>query len=445
MRSLLAATAILLCLSAIGSARAQVNSPGSPGGLPKPPTGRGDTPVTRMRAESALPLGEWLLYPTAFASAIYDTNVEQTATNPQASAGLRLVPSILAERNNGISKTSLYAMADARIYTNPYVNDIGALSARAGLIEDYQILPDWLFHAQAEYTRQRDLFSTFGISPNVSTQNSIAVSQNVAAVNPTGIGLAPVANPLAYNQYSGMASARRNFARSFVDLGGSAVGIVYDNSSTGAPSPNGIVYTGIGRAGVWLTPDFYGFAEVTGDSRNYATSALSSSGYRVLAGIGSNQIGLLRGEIYGGYQAENFYAAGIGTVGTSVFGAQLYYYPLPELTFSLAVDRIIGASLLTTTATSPDGTATVVTDGIVLATYALAPEWTASGRGGYIHTDYVGAIRVDNAWTLGATVTYSVWRSVGVTLDYQHYELVSNVPLAGFTRDVVSVGVTYKY
>jgi Putative beta-barrel porin 2 len=446
--SSLAISAVLLCASAVQVARAQVNPFGNPSGsqLEKPLAsgGRGDITARGGRAENALPVGEWLLYPAAFAGAIYDTNVQQTA-NAVGSAGLRLVPSILAERNDGVSKTSLYGMADARIYTNPNVDDAGALAARVGLIEDYQLLPDWLFHAQVDYTRQRDLFSTLGISPSVAIQNPTAVSQTLSAVNPTGVGLTPVANPLAYNQFSGMASARKNFADTFVDVGGSVVGIAYDNSSAAAPSPNGVVYTGVGRGGVWLTPDVYGFVEVSGDSRNYATSALSSSGYQMLAGIGSNRIGLLRGQIYGGYQAENYSSAAIGTVSSSVFGGQVYYYPLRELTLSLAVDRTIGASLLAPTAALPAGTATLVTDALVQATYALAPEWTANGRGGYIRTDYIGSIRRDNAWTLGMTVSYSIWRSFGLTLDYQHVELASNVPLAGFSRDVVSVGLTYKY
>jgi hypothetical protein len=79
------------------------------------------------------------------------------------------------------------------------------------------------------------------------------------------------------------------------------------------------------------------------------------------------------------------------------------------------------------------------------ATYAPMQEWSASGRFGFIHTDYVSTPRNDDAWTVGATFNYSVWRNFGVTLDYQHIDLASNVPLQGFTRDVVTVGLTYKY
>jgi predicted phage terminase large subunit-like protein len=46
---------------------------------------------------------------------------------------------------------------------------------------------------------------------------------------------------------------------------------------------------------------------------------------------------------------------------------------------------------------------------LVQATYAIAPEWAAAARFGYIHTTYVGTPRLDDAWTGGATITYSVW------------------------------------
>jgi hypothetical protein len=57
----------------------------------------------------------------------------------------------------------------------------------------------------------------------------------------------------------------------------------------------------------------------------------------------------------------------------------------------------------------------------------------------------VATFRKDDAWTAGGTVTYSVWQNFGLTLDYQRVQLRSNVPLQGFTRDVVTLGGTYRY
>jgi uncharacterized protein (PEP-CTERM system associated) len=87
----------------------------------------------------------------------------------------------------------------------------------------------------------------------------------------------------------------------------------------------------------------------------------------------------------------------------------------------------------------------VVTTVLGAANYKLAPEWQASGRAGYINTDYINTIRRDNAWTVGATISYSVWQNFGLTLDYQYLNLNSNVPLQSFTRSVVTVGIRYQY
>jgi hypothetical protein len=215
--------------------------------------------------------------------------------------------------------------------------------------------------------------------------------------------------------------------------------------STTAPSPNGTTFTGTARGGYWIIPDLYGYLEESLDERDYATNALSSSGYRMVVGVGSDRIGLFRGEVYAGYQAENYDSASVGSAMGPILGARASYFPLPELTINASLDETIGASLLATTPTSPSGTSTKVTTFLAQLNYALAPEWTATGRGGVAMTTYGGNGRRDSALTVGATVTYSVWRSFGLTLDYQHTQLSSNVPQTGFSNDVLSLGASYKY
>jgi hypothetical protein len=252
-------------------------------------------------------------------------------------------------------------------------------------------------------------------------------------------------SPLAYNQFSGTASVQKTFDRTFVNFGGSAVDIRYDNNPVvGAPSPNGVTYTGVGRGGFWFTPFLYAYGEGSVDQRHYSTDVFNSSGYRAVGGIGTDQIGLFRGEVFGGYQSERFYSSALGTVNGSVFGGRVYYYPLRELTIAASVDESLGVTLLEAAPGVP-GTSTRATSALAQATYALARAWAASARFGYIRTDFVNTTRLDNAWTAGATVTYSVWQNFGLTFDYQYVQATSNVPLQGVTRDVVTLGGTYKY
>ena len=101
--------------------------------------------------------------------------------------------------------------------------------------------------------------------------------------------------------------------------------------------------------------------------------------------------------------------------------------------------------LTSDTRTRNSGTATKVDTYLFTANYALAEQWSANGRAGYITTDYIDSPRRDDSWTLGGTLTYNLGGNLGLTIDYQHIELSSNVPAAGFTRDVVTLGGTWRY
>jgi hypothetical protein len=274
-------------------------------------TGRDDPFSKTNREYSALPIGSWLLYPTLFFGGVFDNNVGQAAGGRASSAGARLVPSLLAETTDGIHKTTLYGMADARFYGDNSGRSADTVAARAGVIERYQPMPDLLFNLQGDYTRQRDLFSTFGIDHSVTT------------LNPTAIGLAPTANPLAYNQFSTTASVQKTFGSAFVSLGGSVVDIRFDGKDINSPSPDGTTYTGTARGGFWFTPVLYAYAEGSVDQRRYSNALFNSSGSRTLGGIGSDQIGLFRGEVYGGYQSERHDFGPIGSVTGSVFGGRV--------------------------------------------------------------------------------------------------------------------------
>jgi hypothetical protein len=403
--------------------------------IEQPPvaTGREDVfQKPEARAEDALIWGGWLIYPSGFAGAIYDTNPAQ-ANVARGSAGLRVAPAILAENDNDLFKTKLYGDLDGRFYLKNIPGFGTVLSARAGATETYSPFRDLIINGQADFTRQTDLFSTLG------------TEQSVVPLNTTGIGLAPTANPQSYDQYSVGATVQKNFAQAFVTLAGSAVDISYDKTAGAvAPSPDGQTYTGTLKGGYWIVPVLYGYIEGSLDSRDYATSTLSSTGYRVVGGVGTDQIGLLKGEVYAGYQQESYRSAALGTAGGDVFGLRGYYYPLPELTVNVSIDESIGVSLLSATPTSP-GTSTKVSTYLLNANYALAREWSANGRAGYITTDYIGNPRRDDSWTVGGTVTYNLLRNIGLTADYQHLKLSSNAAGQGFTRDVVTLGATYRY
>jgi hypothetical protein len=431
------AMALLAGLLAMAPAYAQVGSIGgsyAPSFQPPPvSTDHPDFLSNPGQTQDALVAGNWLIYPSAFVGGVYDSNINQSATNVQSSGGARLTPSLLAITIGDFSKTTIYGVADGRVYANQQTNNADAVDVSSGVIEIYQPLPDLIFTGQGDYTRQKDLFSTLGDT------------HTLVNLNPAAIGLAPINNPIAYNQLTGSLQVQKNFSTAFLIATGSVVGQIYDQSTTIGENPNNATVTGGLRGGIWLTPAIYGYVEGSGDSRNESVSSLSSSGYRVAGGFGTDQLGLVRGEVYGGYQSEGYSASGIGTVSSSIYGARGYYNPLPDLTVNVLVDEELGVSLITPLPNSPLGSATKATTALAMINYALSDLWAAGLRGGYIHTDYVDTVRRDDAWTAGGTVTYQLVRNIGLTADYQHTELSSNVALQSFSRDVVTVGLTFKY
>ena len=386
------------------------------------------------RDYKALPVLDWLLYPTLIIGAVYDDNVFQTQTNRTAALGARITPSLVAERNTGIHKTTLYGFADGKFYSGA-AQTSDTVSARGGFAHVYEAQRDLVFRFQGDYTRQTNVFNG-GVN-----QFDVAPLQNPAGNN-------PVANSAPYNQITGSASVQKSFNGWFVGLGGSTTYVAYDNAAPqpGALAttfPDGVVTTVNGRAGYWVGPWFYAFVEPSVDRRRFNNASLDSSGYRVTGGFGSTQIGLFRGEIFAGYQAEHFEQPGLGTNGGEIFGGRLYYYPTPYLTLSASVDETLGVS---TTALSPLGTPTKIMTALFQSSYSLSRYWSASTRFGYIRAEHVGSSPgLDNAWLAGIGLSYSIWRNLGLVIDYQFTKLDSNLPLSSYSRNVITLALSYKY
>jgi hypothetical protein len=130
---------------------------------------------------------------------------------------------------------------------------------------------------------------------------------------------------------------------------------------------------------------------------------------------------------------------------SAVYGGSLAYAPTPFLTLFASLDEALGVSTAVVTPTSIFGTDTRNTAALLAARYAMVEYWNFAVRAGYVHTDYVSTIFHDNGWLAGGTWSYFFWRNLALTLDYQYWQLHSNVPLLPYTRQVVTGGVTWRY
>lgn len=405
-------------------------TPRRPGAVEKP-----------SRDYTGLPLGGWMLYPTLFAGVVYDDNVNPNQLNRSSGVGLRLVPRLVAVRNTGIHNSTLYGSVDARLTGGGGGEE--SVAARAGVTHEYEAMRDLIFRFQGDYTRQTDVFNSASSFNSASNFTNTSIVQNPFANT-------NLATSSPYNQFTGAATVTKTMNRSFVVLGGSISHIAYDNTASlvgGALVPSsldGTVYVLSGRVGYWVTPLFYSFAESSIDRRNFATSAFDSSVYRFVGGIGIDQIGLVRGEVFAGYQSSHQDFATLQSAGGGVFGGRLAYYPTRYWTLRASLDETLGLSTVASP-TSPLGTSTRVTTALLQSDYAISKVWTAGVRFGYTETQYSGSLRQDRGWLAGGSFNYNLWRNLGLTIDYQMTKLDSNVPLQSFTRNVVTVGATYRY
>ena len=392
------------------------------------------------REYTALPVAGWLFYPSLAAGAVYDDNIFQTPTNKTSRLGGQIMPSLIAIRDDGIHKLTLYGTAEARLYSGS--SDYDSLIGRAGFTHQYEMMRDLVFRFQGDYIRQTDVF------------NSAATFNNATGVtNPFAVPLA--ARPFPFNQFVGSASVVKMFNESFVSLRGSISHITYDSSNgvpnNPLPAPiDGTIYSVSGRAGYWVNPFFNVYVEPTYNWQRYSASAGESTGYRVVGGIATDRIGLYRGEIFAGYQEQRT-NQGIGasdlTMGGAVIGARVTYEPTRYLTLRATVDETLGISQVNDP-TAPVGTPTRQTTAVLDAAYTLLRDWTVSARGGYINNAYhetFAGQRQDEGWLAGVRCMYNFNRNFGIALDYQRTELNSNVANSGFARNLVTLSGTYKY
>lgn len=207
-----------------------------------------------------------------------------------------------------------------------------------------------------------------------------------------------------------------------------------------------------GRADYAFSPDTAFFVEVTGNKRAYRLSNppaaafpafvnRDSDGVQVLAGANFEVSALMRGEIGLGYLKQEFDDAALDDI--DGFGArgQLEWFPTQLMTVTLTGSRtvedagIVGASGYLSSNVGARVDYELMRN-VILAGYANVGE-----------DDYKGIDREDRRRNLGASATYLMNRSVGVTVSYDHFKQKSRGAAGGddFTVNRVGATVTLQY
>ena len=318
------------------------------------------------REYTGIPIAGWMLYANVLNGVVYDDNVFQTHANETEAWGYRLQPNIEITRNNGIHKTTIYGFADARFYGDD-ADEGDVFNAKGGFRHVWEAQRDFIVRFEGDAARKTDINNSGQVIVNGVEQTLV--------------------DPLTYNEYRTSVSGLKSFDRFFVGLAGAARRNTYDDIEDtlgqiiSQDYRNQTVYTFSGRVGIHLSPVFYAFAEPSQNWRHFNDSTFNSEGQRIVAGLGTDRISLFQGEIFAGYQRQDYDNAAFGDVESDVYGGQLYWYPTRDLTVGIEVDKSIGDSTLSSPG-NPSGSPVEDTGILVRSEYILSDIWSLSGRVG---------------------------------------------------------------
>jgi hypothetical protein len=447
-------------------------------------------PAGSPRPDQGIPFEGWMVYPSFFGGYVYNDNVYATPTNKVGQSGLRLSPSVEASQDLGLHKNIVSIGVDAALYPSvggqtrdapgvpAQIRDANPSNATGHATVSHIWAPteDISVFLSGSYVRQSGLF---GASP---------------ATNGFGVGLPGMSSYLlapAYiptlgtfstqQQYSNISTA--SFAvekrvNERISLRGSVYGSYtwYDSVPTetqyyGAvpvqvPGGNGVNGASMGasiRGSFYVTPQVYVYAEPGLDLRRYNDWQSDSNGYRVTAGVGSEMISLFKGEIYGGYQGQTSVHGYYGSQSAPTFGARVFYFPTPDLTFTLYANSSLGIVQPTQAnglyplgfLASYNQQSISITDQVMLqGSYVVNNYLSLSAQGGWGETRTTAPNFATDIWTAGASLSYSFWRNTSVLLSYQYQQTIGHQSAtslllsgtqAGYTQNVLTAGLRYSY
>lgn len=381
------------------------------------------------REYTGLPVAGWIAYASVLTGVVWDDNVYQSHQFPTSSWGARISPSVSLDYNNGMHKTSIYGTLDARFYSGNNDN-ADVVNGNVGVNHTWEVERDFVVKGSFDFARRTDI--------------------NNAGTLATPGGIVTIVDPQEYNQITTSVSGQKSWGHLFAALGGNYTRTDYDNitdslgQTFNQDGRDENAYTISGRAGFWFSPVFYAFVEPSQNWRNFRDSGFNSDGQRVVAGIGSDRVSLFRGEIFAGYQQQSYDDQSVGTVSGNVYGGRLDWFPTRDAMFTLSVDKTLGDSTLPAPG-DESGAPVESTAALLKSQYILSDVWSLSTQFGYSFNNYIDTTRRDNQWIAGTTVSYFVWRDLATTFDWQYTNVDSNIAANSFSRNIFTLGATYKY
>lgn len=388
--------------------------------------------------EAGLPLAGFLVYPSDFAGVIHNDNIYPTQDGRKAALGFAFAPTVTAIDDEGLHKTTLFLNADAEIYPGCLRAPSGdssptQVSGGASIRHMWTPTEDLTVAVAAGYTRQYGLFGSL-------------LATGSDSVSATGADRV-VTYPQFSNQFSGSVSIEKKITEQWFLRGGiGAQAIEYEGVPTGGGGQCGAEYNAFLRTGLWATPQVNVFVEGGADLWRYGDDWYDSNAYRLVGGLGSDVIGLFRGEVFADWQQLVSAEGTFGAIAAPAYGGRAYYYPTRYLTLAASLDQLFGSAATPATSKGARSPSNQTVEARFEADHSLARNWTAFLRAGCGRTFWPDDPLVESEWSVGGGVSYDFWRNTVLTLNCQHTATTANeAGVAVYNQNVMRAGMTYRY
>jgi hypothetical protein len=250
-----------------------------------------------------------------------------------------------------------------------------------------------------------------------------------------------------YTAFGGNAGLGRRFNRFDLSIKGDAERTVYQNSklTDGSTASNEDrnydQYTGTLRGGYELSPGVSPFAEISTDRRVHDLSTDFSGYQRDSKGL-TGKVGttfeltrMLTGEVALGYTKRDYADPRLEDLTGLIGDASLVWTASALTTVKLAGSSMVGES------TQAGVSGVLYRDVGVQVDHAFRQWLIGSVKAGFGDDDYVGSVREDKRYSVGAGLTYKVNRSLQLKGEFRQNWLHSNVAGNNYAESVFLLGL----
>lgn len=380
-------------------------------------------------------IGLWLVDSSASLGAVFDSNLYSSAKNAKSATGLQFAPTISGRYSDGGQSTTAYLDGNVRYFSAE--DDVTTFGGRLGIGNSLEIQRGTIWKALAQISRSQDDAGAY----NATGLGSDASGVYVKPINSNSLFAATsVLSRLDYAQFSGFTSAgvSANLIR-FEDAD------LSDGTTISQKTRDSNAYTATGRIGWNLAPTIYTFVEpsaVFQQSPNVKDSDTTT--YRVTAGLGTDRISLVKGEVFAGYARQSFDSISSQNENGGVYGMRITWFPTRDLTVNLAADDSLGA-----TASGAGEEAKIYASRTKTLSgdvgYALDRRINLALRTSFSNVNFSDTGRKDDVVRIGAELTYMVSANLGIRAGYSNVNVNSSDSLNDVSRDVYTIGLNARF